>query len=106
VLDEPQPPATTRSCISEIVGYGADPVRDYRVSVAPLAMIRGNHDKVRGDRPPTTFNDVARSSIEWTMTQLTPAQLTYLAELPKAPVSSRPIWSLPPGRPSMRSLHL
>ena len=74
--------------LGDLVGYGADPgtVIDRVAALAPIAMIRGNHDKVcAGIDTPLAFNDMARHSIEWTVTKLTPAQLAYLADLPVGP---------------------
>jgi predicted phosphodiesterase len=75
-------------CLGDLVGYGADPsaviqgVRD----IAPVAAVRGNHDKVcAGLEPAVLFNEVARRSIEWTRGVLTPDELAYLAALPKGP---------------------
>jgi diadenosine tetraphosphatase ApaH/serine/threonine PP2A family protein phosphatase len=74
--------------LGDLVGYGGDPgpVIDRTLALEPVAIIRGNHDKVcAGLEPATLFNDVARRSIEWTASVLTPAQMQILAELPKGP---------------------
>jgi predicted phosphodiesterase len=88
--------------LGDLVGYGADPgaVIDRVLALEPRAMIRGNHDKVcAGLEPPTTFNVLARSSIEWTRKQLTPAQLTYLSELPEGPMLVTPDLEICHGAP-------
>jgi predicted phosphodiesterase len=75
--------------LGDLVGYGADPgpVVDKTIDLRPVAMIRGNHDKVAaGLEPATLFNDVARRSIEWTAATLSPAQLKALTDLPKGPM--------------------
>ena len=75
-------------CLGDLVGYGADPggVIDRILALAPVAMIRGNHDKVAaGIEPPLLFNELARKSIEWTAETITPAQLEALQALPKGP---------------------
>ena len=74
--------------LGDLVGYGADPaaVIDRTVELNPLAMIRGNHDKVcAGLESPLLFNDAARASAEWTMTVLDEPRLKLLRELPKGP---------------------
>jgi predicted phosphodiesterase len=79
--------------LGDLVGYGADPgpVIDRTLDLKPVAMIRGNHDKVcAGLEPATLFNDVARRSIEWTAGVLTAAQMQILVELPKGPVLVTP----------------
>ncbi|HEY7475421.1 MAG TPA: metallophosphoesterase family protein [Vicinamibacterales bacterium] len=75
--------------LGDLVGYGGDPglVIDRTLELKPVALIRGNHDKVAaGLEPATLFNDVARRSIEWTATTLTPEQLRSLVDLPKGPM--------------------
>jgi diadenosine tetraphosphatase ApaH/serine/threonine PP2A family protein phosphatase len=75
--------------LGDLVGYNAAPVEVLRRldTLAPAASIRGNHDKVcAGLAPVTAFNDVARLAIEWTRTQLSPADLTQLGALPRGPV--------------------
>src|SRR5713101_8133327 len=74
--------------LGDLVGYGADPgpVIDRTLALNPIALIRGNHDKVcAGIESALNFNDVARQSAEWTAASLTPAQLDTLASLPKGP---------------------
>ena len=75
-------------CLGDLVGYGADPsaVIARVEALKPLAIVRGNHDKVcAGLEPAVLFNEVARRSIEWTRSVLSPAELQSLAELPKGP---------------------
>lgn len=71
-------------CLGDIVGYFANPnecielVRDHAA-----ACIRGNHDSVAaGFREPVDFSPTARRAIDWTGTELTPANRQYLADLP------------------------
>jgi predicted phosphodiesterase len=74
--------------LGDLVGYGADPsaVMERTLELNPVAIVRGNHDKVcAGIEPATTFNDVARASAEWTSTVLSPPELRMLAELPIGP---------------------
>jgi diadenosine tetraphosphatase ApaH/serine/threonine PP2A family protein phosphatase len=59
---------------------------DRTLALEPVAIIRGNHDKVcAGLEPATLFNEVARQSIEWTAGVLSAAQLKALAGLPQGP---------------------
>ena len=56
------------------------------MALEPVAMVRGNHDKVcAGLEPATLFNDIARRSIEWTAGVLSADHLRALAELPMGP---------------------
>jgi predicted phosphodiesterase len=75
--------------LGDLVGYGPDPndviarIKDLR----PVAMIRGNHDKVAaGLEQPEGFNAVARRAALWTFEVLTPDNRSWLAALPKGPV--------------------
>src|SRR5678815_4955503 len=64
--------------LGDLVGYGADPaaVIDRTLALEPLAMIRGNHDKVCcGLESPAMFNDAARAAAEWTADALDAAHL-------------------------------
>jgi len=74
--------------LGDLVGYGASPatVMETVFALEPVAMVRGNHDKVcAGLEPATLFNDAARQSAEWTAEVLTPAQRLTLAALPAGP---------------------
>jgi diadenosine tetraphosphatase ApaH/serine/threonine PP2A family protein phosphatase len=76
-------------CLGDLVGYGAQPgaVIARVLDLAPVAIVRGNHDKVcAGLEPPAFFNDVARASVEWTRSVLTPAETAVLAQLPRGPI--------------------
>jgi predicted phosphodiesterase len=85
--------AAARACdrtlvLGDLVGYGADPnaVIERLRDLDPFALVRGNHDKVAsGLEPADGFNPVARSAVQWTFDQLTPAHRTWLAELPQGP---------------------
>ena len=74
--------------LGDLVGYGADPnaVVDSVRALDPLAVIRGNHDKAAcGLDDGSNFNVVARTAAAWTSNTLTPANRTYLRELPAGP---------------------
>ncbi len=76
--------------LGDLVGYGGDPdlVIDATLGLTPGGLIRGNHDKVAaGLESAELFNDVARVSIEWTRTVLSPAQLATLEGLATGPMS-------------------
>jgi predicted phosphodiesterase len=76
--------------LGDLVGYGPDPnaVIDRVTSLSPVAMIRGNHDKVAcGLEQPEGFNAVARRAALWTFDVLTPAHRTWLAALPQGPIT-------------------
>ena len=75
--------------LGDLVGYGPNPneVIDRISAMHPVAMIRGNHDKVAcGLEQPDGFNAVAKRAALWTFDVLTPAHKTWLAALPKGPV--------------------
>ena len=75
--------------LGDLVGYGPNPneVIERIVGLKPVAMIRGNHDKVAcGLEQTDGFNAVARRAALWTFDVLTPAHKTWLAALPKGPV--------------------
>ncbi len=75
--------------LGDLVGYGADPndvIARVR-SLDPLAVIRGNHDKVAcGLESAEDFNTVARVAALWTMHVLSPANREYLQALPMGPL--------------------
>jgi diadenosine tetraphosphatase ApaH/serine/threonine PP2A family protein phosphatase len=75
--------------LGDLVGYGPNPneVIERIKSLNPVAMIRGNHDKVAsGLEQPEGFNAVARRAAIWTHETLTAANRTWLAALPKGPI--------------------
>ena len=75
--------------LGDLVGYGPNPneVIECIKSMNPVAMIRGNHDKVAsGLEQPEGFNAVARRAAVWTLEALTPENRTWLAALPKGPI--------------------
>lgn len=90
VLDDAASPGYDAVLVlGDLVGYGADPapVIERTLALEPVAIVRGNHDKVcAGIEPASLFNDVARRSIEWTAEALSSDQLAVLASLPKGPV--------------------
>jgi predicted phosphodiesterase len=74
--------------LGDLVGYGADPnaVIERVQALAPLAIVRGNHDKVAsGIEDADGFNLTARNAVQWTFDALTPAHREYLSSLPAGP---------------------
>jgi predicted phosphodiesterase len=74
--------------LGDLVGYGADPnaVIARVQALAPVAIVRGNHDKVAsGIEQADGFNLVARMAAHWTLDVLTPESRSWLAGLPIGP---------------------
>src|SRR5690348_2188565 len=74
--------------LGDLVGYGADPnaVIARVQALQPLAIVRGNHDKVAcGLDQAEGFNAVAKAAARWTLDVLTPANRDWLAVLPEGP---------------------
>jgi predicted phosphodiesterase len=75
--------------LGDLVGYGASPneVIQKVISLKPLSMVRGNHDKaVCGLESIQTFNPVAAAAIKWTGKSLNKKHLQLLAGLAKSPL--------------------
>ena len=74
--------------LGDLVGYGADPnaVVDVVRGLNPVAMVRGNHDKVVfGLDQAEGFNAVAKSAAAWMLNALTPENRDWVATLPQGP---------------------
>jgi diadenosine tetraphosphatase ApaH/serine/threonine PP2A family protein phosphatase len=74
--------------LGDVVGYGADPnaVVERVQGLKPLAIVRGNHDKVAcGIEQADGFNAVARAAAQWTLDVLSPVHRDWLAALPEGP---------------------
>ena len=74
--------------LGDLVGYGADPnaVIERVQALEPVAIVRGNHDKVAcGLELAEGFNAVARSAAHWTFDALTEDHRAWLAALPAGP---------------------
>jgi diadenosine tetraphosphatase ApaH/serine/threonine PP2A family protein phosphatase len=72
--------------LGDVVGYGADPnaVIQAIQDLNPLAIIRGNHDKVAcGIDQADGFNPVAKSAAHWTLGVLAPEHRQCLIPLPE-----------------------
>ena len=75
--------------LGDLVGYGPDPnaAVDRVQELKPLAIVRGNHDKVAcGLEQAEGFNSVAKSAAKWTLDILEPAHRDWLAALPQGPI--------------------
>ncbi len=77
-------------CLGDVVGYGPRPNECVEI-IRDLAAIciMGNHDLAVLGKPGMdveAFNPYAQQAVLWTRDTLTPANMTYLAELPDKPV--------------------
>jgi predicted phosphodiesterase len=71
-------------CAGDIVGYGPDPnLCMEKIKAVADAVVAGNHDwAVTGQVSTSSFNEYARSAIEWTRTMVSTEAEEYLAKLP------------------------
>jgi predicted phosphodiesterase len=79
--------------LGDVVGYGADPnaVVERVRALQPLAMVRGNHDKVAcGLESAEGFNSVARAAARWTTDALSDENRQWVAALPRGPLAVDP----------------
>jgi diadenosine tetraphosphatase ApaH/serine/threonine PP2A family protein phosphatase len=79
--------------LGDLVGYGAEPnaVIDRILALAPLMVIRGNHDKAAcGIDDGSSFNVIARTAALWTMETLSRSNREYLRALPAGPMPIDP----------------
>jgi predicted phosphodiesterase len=75
--------------LGDLVGYGPDPntVVERVQALKPLAIVRGNHDKVAcGLEQAEGFNTVAKNAAKWTLDVLTEEYRDWLAALPEGPI--------------------
>lgn len=75
--------------LGDIVGYGPDPnaVIDRVQALKPLAIVRGNHDKVAlGMSQAEGFHAAARAAAHWMLESLTDENRAWLASLPMGPL--------------------
>ncbi|QRN84169.1 metallophosphoesterase family protein [Chloroflexota bacterium] len=73
-------------CLGDVVGYGPDPNEciDALRELAELACVKGNHDAaILGEIDIHAFNNDARVSLEWLVSQLTPENYRWLRERPE-----------------------
>ena len=74
--------------LGDLVGYGADPnaVVDRIRGLNPVAVVRGNHDKVAaGLEDAEDFNPMAKTAANWTRSALSSETLDYLRGMPIGP---------------------
>ena len=75
--------------LGDVVGYGADPnqIVDMLRKLKPMAIVRGNHDKVcSGLENGEMFNRIALEAAMWTRRKLTRSNLQWLKKLPQGPL--------------------
>ena len=77
------------ACLGDLVGYGPQPNEVIeRIKDLGAVTIRGNHDKaVSGLADAEDFNPLARSATMWTREQIHPANMEFLQNLPKGPIT-------------------
>jgi len=70
-------------CIGDIVGYGANPKECIKkTKELSSVIIRGNHDAAAsGAKSPDDFNNSARVAVEWTQSELSQKEITFLKNL-------------------------
>jgi predicted phosphodiesterase len=91
--DARRSPADATLVLGDLVGYGAEPeqVISKVRALNPLAIVRGNHDKVvAGVDSVEGFNPLARMAVTLTRQALSQESLDYLAALPKGPLVVAP----------------
>ncbi len=75
-------------CLGDLVGYGASPhpVLEW-VQQNAQTTIRGNHDRAAlSPNPPTEFSALAATAANWTHSQLSDEEHTWLGTLPAGPL--------------------
>src|SRR4029450_5007284 len=88
--------------LGDLVGYGPDPnaVVERVQALKPVAIVRGNHDKVAcGLEQAEGFNSVAKSAARWTLDMLTPGYRDWLCDLPLGPILVDAVVEVCHGRP-------
>ncbi len=73
-------------CLGDVVGYGPDPNEciDALRELPELACVKGNHDAaILGEIDIHAFNNDARVSLEWLVSQLMPENYRWLRECPE-----------------------
>lgn len=76
--------------LGDVVGYGANPneVVTRVQALEPVAIVRGNHDKIAlGLEQAMGFHAAARAAAQWTFDTLTPEHRAWLATLPMGPIA-------------------
>lgn len=89
-------------CLGDLVGYGASPndVVDCIREMKPMAVIRGNHDRVSaGLSDGSDFNYAARKAAFWTREELSSESKAYIADLPQGPVEVNDLFDIFHGSP-------
>ncbi len=95
--------------LGDLVGYGGDPEAVVKrvMSLDPVAIVRGNHDKVAaGIEDSSGFNVIARRAAQWTRHALGAETLQYLAALPAGPAALDQSVLICHGSPSDEDLYI
>ncbi len=95
--------------LGDLVGYGGDPdaVIERVRSLDPVAIVRGNHDKVAaGLEDSGGFNAIARRAASWTRQSLNPGNRDYLSELPAGPLTVNETVLICHGSPEDEDLYI
>jgi predicted phosphodiesterase len=107
--DAGRTPVDAALVLGDLVGYGGAPEQVVgRIrALTPLAIVRGNHDKVvAGLDSDEGFNPAARASARLTRPMLSADALAYLAALPKGPVKVDPVVEICHGAPDDEDAYL
>jgi putative phosphoesterase len=80
-------------CLGDLVGYGPDPAACVQlVREEAHVVIQGNHDRANADGVPPRcrreFEWLADAVVQHTRSQLNPADMSYLSELPRWAVAA------------------
>ena len=75
-------------CCGDLVGYGAGPSAVIEwVRQEAAYIVRGNHDRaVWEEGLKETFNDAAQAAIDWCLSEIDPADIEWLSQLPAGPL--------------------
>src|SRR5215470_16118245 len=72
--------------LSDLVGYGADPVAVLELieehAAKGAVVVLGNHDAAVLGRPDDTLSSAAKTAISWTQARIGASQLAFLEQLP------------------------
>ncbi|MGC4085767.1 MAG: metallophosphoesterase family protein [Vicinamibacterales bacterium] len=88
--------------LGDVVGYGPDPnpVIERIVALSPVAIVRGNHDKIAyGIEQAEGFNVAARAAAQWTLNALSSDSRSWLTNLPQGPTIVDDVFEICHGSP-------
>lgn len=83
---EPMSSADRAVCLGDVIGYGADPSACLaRVRERAEFVLLGNHESaVANPEELAYFNGYARTALEWTRSQLSPEEVSFVKGLPRS----------------------